>query len=113
MINRTALIVRAKEPFLQWLKSLPDPPEHEMTLDSVNLESLVYLVPEIADDGDEDRVIELAYKTIFENELGGWWTDPNDWPEIKNREQFNEWFEVALHSCIEDLVGEPLIDEEF
>ena len=113
MINRTALIVRAKQPFLDWLKTLPDPPEHDLTLESVNIEPRVYLIPEDYDEEDEDMVLRLIYPTVSSFELGGWWTDPNDWPEITSLDLFKDWFDVRLHSVIEDLVDEPLIDEEF
>jgi hypothetical protein len=43
-VNRSVIVVRAKEPFLQWLNSLPDP--GKFTLDEVNQDSTTFLLPE-------------------------------------------------------------------
>jgi hypothetical protein len=42
MLNRSAIILRAKQPFLDWLWQLPDPVEAEMTLDQVNNEPQIF-----------------------------------------------------------------------
>ena len=36
MLNRSAIIVRAKQPFLEWLRQLPDPVRADLTLEEVN-----------------------------------------------------------------------------
>jgi hypothetical protein len=112
MINRSAIIVRAKEPFLQWLRQLPDPVGPDMTLASINEEPTVYLVPEYGYIDEQEELLAQAYGVIFENELGGWWTKEADWPKRRNLKLFLDWFEVTFHSLIEDLVDMPLVDDE-
>ena len=43
-INRSLLVVRAKEPFLHWVNSLPDPAD--VTLEEVNSDQSAFLLPE-------------------------------------------------------------------
>ena len=47
MINRCILIVKAKQPFLLWLQSLPDPAN--LTLQQINEDSTAYLLPAYED----------------------------------------------------------------
>jgi hypothetical protein len=49
-VDRSILTVRAKQPFLDWLHSLPDPDPVRYTLDEVNRDQSAYLLPEYEDD---------------------------------------------------------------
>ncbi len=40
---------------------------------------------------------------IFENELYGWHTDEAAWPKGRDFAMFKKWFEIELHSVVEDL----------
>lgn len=44
-INRTAVVVRPKQPFVDWLKSLPDD-DFDYTLEQVSTDNLTFLIPE-------------------------------------------------------------------
>jgi hypothetical protein len=44
MVNRSALTVKVRQPFIEWLGSLPD--SAETTLEKVNHDSSIYLLPE-------------------------------------------------------------------
>ena len=44
-INRTAVVVRFKEPFVDWLNSLPDD-DFNYTLERVSTDNLTFLIPE-------------------------------------------------------------------
>ena len=114
MLNRSALIVTAKQPFLDWLRGLPDPVSADTTLDSLNdkQDGHVYLLPEWDDHEQRDRLLREGYDVIFENELAGWWTDEAAWPKKRTFKVFNEWFDVQWHSLLVDLVDGPLVDDE-
>ena len=47
MINRSIVIVKAKQPFQLWLQSLPDPAN--LTLQQINEDSTAYLLPAFED----------------------------------------------------------------
>jgi hypothetical protein len=52
--------------------------------------------------------LEQHCEIIFEEQLGGWWTDERSWPPNRGIEVFQEWFECRLHSMVLDLDDEPL-----
>lgn len=106
MINRCAATIRAKEPFLTWLKSLPD--YEDMTLADVNQETTVYLLPVYEDDAEKEALLSEYYDLLFEEELAGWWMEKNDWPKARSLEMFTRWFDVDLHSVVVDLEDAPL-----
>jgi len=110
MINRCAVTVRAKQPFLDWMFTLPD--MQDIDLEQVNQDPSVYLLPEVDDLADQEDLLAGFYDLIFEEELTGWWRVEDDWPETEDLELFRAWFEVTFHSGIMDLVeDEPLVGE--
>jgi hypothetical protein len=54
MANRSILIVRTKQPVLDWLRSLPDPEDETTTLEFINDDAPAYLLPEYANDRERD-----------------------------------------------------------
>ena len=106
-VNRSVIVVRAKEPFLQWLNSLPDP--GKFTLDDVNQDSSAFLLPEYEDDSEMEKLLERYYPFIFEEQLDGWWRDQDAWPKKRNLKIFKEWFDVDFYSMVFDLVEKPLM----
>ncbi|MFC1512209.1 hypothetical protein ACFL5H_03330 [Candidatus Latescibacterota bacterium] len=109
MINRSLLIIKAKHPFLDWLKSLPEPAN--ISLEEVNWENSAFLLQD-HDPEDQEEVLAHYYDIIFENELMGWWTDKEDWPKNRDLTLFKEWFDFEFHSMVFDLVDEPLLQYE-
>ena len=109
MLNRCAVTVRTKQPFLDWLKSLPDPADE--TLDRVNHDRTVYLLPEYVYNSEQNSLIEQFHDLIFEERLYSWWRDEKDWPHPRDLATFKKWFDVEFHSMIIDLVDHPLVDE--
>ena len=111
MLNRSLLIVRAKEPFVKWINGLPDPLTPTETLETVNEDSSAYLLPEYDDDEERDAILEEVFEIIFRDLLNAWWTDDRAWPQKRTLPLFRSWFELDWHSIIDDLVDGPLIDE--
>jgi hypothetical protein len=106
-----ALVVTAKQPFLDWLQSV-DPTGGNLTLGDLNQDPFVYLLPESASDRDAARHVRHSYKQIFESELIGWWREPSDWPKISSR-LFARWFDWRYHSVVLDLAPGALVREEW
>jgi len=105
-IDRSILTVRAKEPFLHWLHSLPDPARY--TLEEVNYDRSAHLLPEYEDDNEMERLLRKYFQQIFEAQLNDWWADPEAWPSKRNLKTFKEWFDVEFHSFVFDLVDKPI-----
>jgi hypothetical protein len=110
MINRSVLIVRAKEPFVKWINSLPDPAG--VTVELVNQDNTVYLLPEYSYDNEQEELLADFYDLIFEEQLNGWWTEKSAWPVNRDLATFKKWFDVEFHSAVLDLVDAPLEDDE-
>src|SRR5215831_312116 len=106
-INRSALIATVKQPFVDWLHTA-DPTSKHITLAEVNHEPTVYLVPEFESEKEFAEWLEQHCEIIFEEQLGGWWTDEQSWPPNRGIEVFREWFECRLHSMVLDLDDGPL-----
>ena len=106
-INRSLMILRPKQPFLDWARWLDDESK-DLTLDSLNEDSTAYLIPEIWQDSDQEKFLQTYYDILFEEQLEGWWTDEVSWPQQRDLKLFLEWFEVEFHSLVFDLCDEPI-----
>ena len=116
MINRAALILKYKQPAIDWINEIdPDEDADQITQESVNKERMVYLIPDRAA-FDEDTVrmwVELNHEALFKNELEDWYNEESLWPEELNLELFDTWFEVECHSVVIDTSEEPIVEEYF
>lgn len=108
MLNRGAIIVRPKQPYLDWAASLND---SDLVPDGEG-ERTIYLVPEYGDDDEAMEMLARTYDLIFEEELVGWHTVEADWPKNRTFEMFLDWFEVEFHSMVDDLCENPIEDDE-
>lgn len=109
-LNRSAIIVRPKQPFLDWLHTA-DPTSGSVTRRELVLEPTVYLIPECDTDAELDTALRVLCEEIFVDQLAGWYTDETTWPKDRNFETFCRWFEFQHHSMLVDLCDEPLILE--
>ncbi len=113
MINRVAAVIKPKAPFLAWIHSIPDMEMEDFTLDKLRSgEQTVFLLPEFFSLDEAGVHVDRIYKTIFETELAGWWTDPKDWPQKMTAKMFHEWFDVELHSTVIDTTGDDFFTTE-
>ena len=110
MLNRSLIIVKARQPFLDWLHSLPDPAD--ITLEDADWDNTAYLIQDITGEEDHDQILAHYCDMILREQLAGWWMDEGDWPEIKDLKTFKKWFDVEFHSVVRDLVDEPVMDDE-
>jgi len=108
MLNRGAVILRPKQPYLDWGAGL----DHSRLVPDVGAEKTVYLIPSYESDEEGWAILAEGYESIFEAELFGWHTDEAAWPQGRSLQMFKEWFHVELHSVVEDLCGYELIDTE-
>ncbi len=107
MINRGVVIVRPREPFIDWAANLDD----SGIVPQASDERTVYLIPNYNDDLEAWRLLSKVYEEIFENELWGWHTDEAAWPKQRSFIMFKEWFAVEFHSIVEDLCEYEIIEE--
>ncbi|MFM9862142.1 MAG: hypothetical protein ACKVRO_00925 [Micropepsaceae bacterium] len=110
MLNRCAVIVRPAQPYVDWAAALPDA-DADIVPDPGG-EQNVYLLPDLADEGDIDEMIAGAFGIIFENELESWCVDEAKWPKPRTLDMFKAWFTIEVHSIIHDLAADPLLEDD-
>jgi len=108
MLNRGVVIVRPRQPFLDWAAGLDD----SGLVPDPNGEQTVYLIPGYEDDEGAWEILAILHPAIFENELYGWHTDEAAWPQERDFAMFKKWFAVELHSVVEDLCDFGIVDED-
>ncbi len=108
-INRTAITVKAKKPFIDWANSFED---GGPTLDLNDLHTTAYLVPDTYDEYNYENFIKKNFKTIFESELDSWMADPDVWPQNRTYKIFKEWFDLQVSDIVFDLGKDDVINEE-
>jgi len=111
MLNRSALVVMPKSPFLHWLHSV-DPTSSDLGLNDLRHDPTIYLIDDYDHDDDAMALVEAAFDAIFEEQLAGWWQDESVWPDNRTFDMFCQWFEYRLHSMLIDLSGRPLTVED-
>ena len=109
-VNRSAFIVRPKEPYFRWATSI----DEDAAYDAEDLQSRVsvYLVREHPTLEEETPPMEDYYDEIFAMELSAWSEDESLWPKSRDLKTFHSWFEVIGQSMVIDLGSNDLqIDE--
>lgn len=108
MLNRSLIIVRPKQPFLDWATSLDNSgldPELEGN-------ETAYLIPEFDDEREAQRILQRMYEEVFQRMLSSWNTQESCWPKPRTLALFHEWFDIQHHSIVEDLGDDALEDDE-
>ncbi|MGE3062726.1 MAG: hypothetical protein AB7T10_03750 [bacterium] len=112
-IDRAALIVKPKKPFIDWLFKTSreyEKPENQIKLEIIDTEGMdskqVYLIPLYDDNEKYEKFLKKHCIEIFNNELGGWYTDPDMWPKNRSWKEFQEWFEYEIQTMVCDTIPE-------
>jgi len=103
MLNRSAISVKLRQPFVDWINSVSDSGEEEVALDDVNQESTSYLIPELEEEEDLEKLIAERYLAILENELYSWEEDDSLWPDDMDRALFDEFIRIEPAFMVFDL----------
>ena len=59
----------------------------------------------------EDDVFR-DFDLFFVDQLLLWMTEEEDWPKNRTLQMFKAWFEIELHSVVEDLCDYEIVDED-
>lgn len=110
MLNRSAVVVRPRQPFLDWIRSVEELELPDVTL--AELDKTLYLVPDYEDLEDAEKVLELVCEEIFCRELSGWYADEETWPQDRSLEVFRQWFDVEHFDLVEDVAAGPIENDE-
>jgi len=111
LLDRSALIVRPREPYLRWAASLDAVAANAASELASN--TSVYLVDEDREGAAETPPIEDHFAEIFVSELAAWSTDESQWPKKRDLAMFLKWFDVTGLSMVFDLGRDEIEGEEF
>ena len=103
MLNRSAVIVKPRQPYLEWAKRDDAEGLAETVFKTFHEEPTVYLLPEYEDPATQQEVLEEFWRGLFDAMLEVWVTDEAYWPKNRTFEMFREWFEVQMSSIVQDL----------
>lgn len=106
-IDRCAFVVRPTWKFAEWLNQFDEPIADE---NQVFIQT-VYLVDfhEQLDLATTADLLDQYFIEIAASEFAAWWTDEQDWPQIRNLQDFFEYFECSPSETVIDLA----VDDEF
>jgi hypothetical protein len=100
-INRSAIIIKPLQPFIDWLSNLYPEDLNEFK------ESNTYLISE--DNENIESWLEMKFDKIFAFELESWHTNQKKWPKKRNYKMFKEWFQVDFSTMIYDFERAPIL----
>jgi hypothetical protein len=109
-VNRSAIAVKPKQRFLDWLHAI-DPTSVEITLLEVCQDPTIYLIPECGTKEELEDVLRERCEVIFEEQLDSWWREASAWPQERSYDVFCQWFAYEHSSLLIDLGDQPLIRE--
>ena len=113
IVNRAALYVTPKEPFIKWAKYYDESPEDDDLKDRIS-EKHIFLIEEFylfSNDGIS-KVLEPYWEKIFEYELTMWNAYKNEWPQQRTLDMFLEWFNVKICEYVFDMDEDKKIEED-
>jgi hypothetical protein len=110
MLNRSAVVVRPRKPFLDWVREVDDEDAPEVTPDEMG--PMLYLVPNYEDLVDAEKVLKKVCEEIFCRELEAWFPDDECWPRDRSIKRFKEWFEIEHVELVEDVGRGPIENDE-
>lgn len=101
-INRSAIIIKPKQPFLDWLSELHPEDDFEKDFKNPN----IYLVDDEID--DLEKWLRKKFDRFFIMELESWHDNKKEWPQKRNFKMFNLWFNVDISESVYDLEKRPV-----
>lgn len=112
LIDRAVAVVRLKQPFVDWVNSI-EKPYGKLTVEKMNTESHVYLIPEHDTQQELELIIQDLYRDIFEIEIQSFCRDKSLWPKNRDYKTFLEWFDIQVHSMVFDPYDDEILKEEY
>ncbi len=108
-VNRTALSIKPKEPYLDWANFAMTSYEG---VEEMRATSKIILLPEPFYNHQDDFLKE-NYRELFELELEAWVPDRKFWPQQTDLDMFKRWFDVELYALILDFNDDDLSKESY
>lgn len=114
-IDRMALVFKPKEAFIDWLKEIhKEEFSKEESLSEMTMvtEPTVVLIPVIEDDEMFEEYIKTNYPGWLNYEFSSWCENEDEWPEQRDLEAFQNYFDIHVHSIVIDNASDNYIMQE-
>lgn len=111
-VERSVVIIKPKQPFLEWLHQTFDDIKEQLTLDSIRIDCNSYLIPEVNEIEDGINIVDDRFSEFFALELSSWTDDENLWPKDISLKTFWEYFDIEIHPTLIDLADTNEEDSE-
>ncbi len=108
MLNRSAVVVRYREAFRDWLRSIG---VEEEEFDDHGDKS-VYLIGVCEYPEDQEEILRESAPVIFYEEVSAWHLGPEQYPDFNDFRLFTEWFATEFFDMVSDTLDEPLTSTE-
>ncbi|MGE5409424.1 MAG: hypothetical protein ACM3MI_00580 [Clostridiales bacterium] len=111
-LDRHLVIVKPKEPFLNWLKSHYES-NNVLTLNDIREDATTFMIPQADQREQNEKYIRSIFPDLFDMLLEEWHLDENMWPKNRDYELFREWFELEIHTIVIDTVESSIRKDRF
>jgi hypothetical protein len=109
VVNRTALSIKPKEPYLKWANFATTSYE---SIEDIRSAGKIILLP-ISAFNDQERFLEEHYRELFELELDAWTPNNKAWPQQIDLNMFKQWFDVEFFALALDFSDDELFKEPY
>lgn len=106
-VNRAVVVVKPFQPYVDWANSCTDHSENPVKTSVTELadDAACYLIPAFDDFKKQEKFLSTLKMQIFEDQLEAWSLDENEWPKNRNKNLFDKWFKLEVHSMVFDTAG--------
>jgi len=111
-INRSAAIIKPKQPYVDWANSLPQN-QVKLTLNDFKSDCTTILIPDYDTDEEALEFIKEIYSELFDIELAMEIRDKKQWPKKRTLKTFLEWFNIEFNSIVLEPFKEKIEKENF
>ena len=107
MITNSLVLLRAKQPLLDWLNSLPDAELFECELAEIQADPSSYLTPDFEEPEELTEYLKEHAEELFEQELSEWALAEELWPAKRDYAALCEFFEIITSNSVYDMEEAP------
>lgn len=104
-VERSVVVIKPKQPFLEWINSTFDDLPHKLELKDIQIDCNSYLIPEVSEIEDGINFVDDKFNDLFLMELSSWTEDQSIWPKNLTLEMFWSWFDIEIFPTIIDLTN--------
>ncbi len=108
LIDRTALVLVPKQPYLTWVKTLPGA-DLSLTLEQLRAAPVVFLLPVAERPEEIYGWLQGGCELLFIHMLAAFTQDEIRLPQDRSFQVFSEWFDFSLAPMVNDL--QPFFEE--